>query len=236
MSDRKETFEATEAHLKATYGYPDEWLHRKSATGLSSCGGLQAFDQPDLKKLSEDQLKDPALFKRLVLSLRDLAHAGSAITFIEEEIGDDKRYNLADRRKLMCFETALIVSYCRPFSKSPDGVPALSYGTLGIKLSHFTRVLHEELMSKRNTIFAHSDPYKVEFANPVVMNWVRPDGSPFTTLSPPRFDEGILLELPRIRQAAVLVSSLRFAVYTRLQAMHGHFLEVLPSLDAEDRL
>jgi hypothetical protein len=136
----------------------------------------------------------------------------------------------------MCFETALIVSYSRPFSESSDGVPVLSYKTLGIKLSPFTRALHEELMSKRNTIFAHSDPDKVEFASPVVLKFERTDGSPFTIISPPRFHEGIRMELPRLRQAAVLVSSLHFAVFRRLQAMHAHFLDVLPSLDAEDRL
>lgn len=234
MCDKGETVEAFEAGLKAAFGFPDEWFFYTPHSNSSGSGGVRAFIPPDTSKLPEEQLKDAALFKRLILSLRDLAHAMSAIAFIEEETDGDRRYDLGDRRKLMCFETALIVSYCRPFSKSPDGVPVLSYGALGIKLSAFTRALHEELLSKRNTIFAHSDPDKVEFAKPIVTKWVRPDGSRFTSLFPPRFDEGIMLDLPRLRQTAVLASSLHNAVYARLQAMHVHFLDVLPSMDMDD--
>ncbi|MGO4405201.1 hypothetical protein AB4Z10_13185 [Bosea sp. RAF48] len=233
MSDGNEATQAYEALLKQQYGFPDEWFYYERIDDRSGSGGVRAFDQPRLDRMPENLLKDRGLFKRLVLSVRDLSHAGSAIAFIEEEVDHDGRYPLAAVRKFLCYETTLIVSYCRPFSESRGDIPSLSYGALGIKLSPFTRALHDDLISKRNTIFAHSDASQVAYRAPVVMKGRDGAGEPFTTLFPPRFNEGIMLDYQRVQQAKILNKSLLGAVMARLQAMHVHFLDVLPSMDMD---
>ncbi|MFG1431522.1 hypothetical protein V5F44_04935 [Xanthobacter sp. V2C-8] len=233
MSDGNEATEAYQAHLKHQYGFPDEWFYYERIDEHSGSGGVRAFDPPQLDRVPEYLLKNWGLFKRLILSVRDLSHAGSAIAFIEEEVDHEGRYPLATLRKFICYETTLIVSYCRPFSESKGGIPSLSYGALGIKLSPFTRALHDDLIIKRNTLFAHSDASQVEYGAPVVMksrNWA---GESFTCLNPPRFNEGVMLDYQRVQQAKVLNTSLLDAVRARLQAMHVHFLDVLPSMDMD---
>ncbi|WP_048710117.1 hypothetical protein [Microvirga massiliensis] len=219
--------------LKKRFEFPDEWFYLEKIDGKMSSGGVRAFEPPDPGRLPDDVLKDRGLFDRLILTLRDLAHARSAITFIEEDVDFEERYPLAGLRKFACYETTLIVSYCRPFSESQGGLPRLSYRKMGIRLSPFTRTLHEELIAKRNKIFAHSDGDHIDHAPPTVMNGVNWQGQSFTTLFPPRFQEGILLDYARVQQASILVSSLSNAVMHQLQAMHIHFVDVLPSMDLD---
>ena len=82
----------------------------------------------------------------------------------------------------------------------------LSYRALGIKLSPFVRALHDDLMDKRNKLFAHSDVGRVEYAPPVAMHGGDKKGRPpFTILVPPRFREGTLLDEAGFEQVSVLV-------------------------------
>jgi hypothetical protein len=178
-------------------------------------------------------LKGHALSQRLLLSLRDFAHARSAITFMREDIDFQQKYGLAELRRFQCYETMLVVSYCRPFSESVGGLPRLSYRTLGIKLSPFVRALHDHLMDKRNKLFAHSDIGSVEYAPPVVMHGRDTKGRPFTTLFPPRFQEGTLLDEAGFEQVSVLVECTSNAVMHMLQAMHVNFGDRYPSTDFE---
>ena len=174
-------------------------------------------------------MKDHALFQRPLLSLRDFAHARSAITFIREDVDFEQKYGLADLRRFQCYETTLVVSYCRPFSESVSAFPRLSYRALGIKLSPLVRALHNGLMDKRNTLFAHSDVGSVECALPVVMHDKGTKGRPFTTLFPPRFREGTLLDEAGFEQVSVLVECAGSAVMHMLQAMHVNFADRYPS-------
>lgn len=217
------------------YGFPDEWFWRKEHGPGSASMGIRAFDAPDYKKLPESLLKDRATFDRLVLSCRDFAHAHSAITFIEEEIGDEEeRYTLAQLRKFMCYETTLIVAYARPFSES-QGLPRLSFQQLAVKLSPFNRALHEEMIALRNKVFAHSDDEHIPRSAGFVMRGRRPgDEHQFTTYVTPRFQEGTLLTYAKVQQVNVLMSSILNAVHHRLQAMHVHFLNELPAYDLDD--
>ncbi len=211
------------------YAFPDEWFWRKEHGDGSASGGVRAFDTPDFSRLPESALKDRLTFDRLILSLRDFAHARSAITFIEEEIGDEgERYSLAELRKFTCYETTLIVAYARPFSES-KGLPRLSFQHLAVKLSPFNRALHEEMMSLRNKVFAHSDDEHIPRSSGWAMKGTpHGGGAPFTAFVPPRFQEGTLLSYAKVQQVSVMVSSIVAAVVHRLQAMHVHFLDEIP--------
>jgi len=218
------------------YGFPEDWFYFKKTGEDSGWGGVGCFPPPDPLKLPEATLKDRNLFKRLLLSLRDLNHARSAITFIQEDIDIEEKDSLPELpelRRSQCYETTLVVSYCRPFSQSGAQVPRLSYGKLGIKLSPFTKAIHEGLISKRNKIFAHSDAEEVTYSQPVVMHANDCRGQPFTFLVPPQFREAPLLSKVEIEQVSVLVSCLTGAVVVMIQAMHGNFAEHYPSMDME---
>ena len=215
------------------YGFPEDWFFFNKTGENSGWGGVRCFQPPDPTQLPEATLKDHNLFKRLLLSLRDLGHARSAIAFIREDIDFEKGYPLAELRRFQCYETTLVVSYCRPFSQSVEQIPRLSYETLGIELSTFTRELHQGLMRKRNKIFAHSDAGEVEYSRPTIMHFKGREGHPFTIPLPPRFREGMLLDEGQVEQVSVLVSCLLSAVYKMIVAMHGNFAEHYPSMDFE---
>ncbi|MEY9785391.1 hypothetical protein [Sinorhizobium fredii] len=214
----------TSAHL---FGFPDEWFYQEQHGGLVS-GGVRAFVPPDPSKLPDPVLKNHALFKRLLLSVRDLAHASSAATFMRQDIDFDEPYSRAELRRFMCYETTLIVSYARPFSQSNGELPALTYRSMGIKLSAFTRRLHEDLIQKRNQIFAHADPEAVLHSRPAVMKFRDASGRSFSVLNPPTFMEGTMLDRNQFEQASVLVSCLSLAVYEMANAMHPHFADQYP--------
>lgn len=215
------------------FGFPDDWFYFVETSKDTGYGGIRCFPPPDPSRFPPERLKDHSLFQRLLLSLRDFAHARSAITFIREDIDFDQKYDLAELRRFQCYETTLVVSYSRPFSESAGGLPRLSYGALGIKLSPFVRALHEELMEKRNRLFAHSDIGSVEYALPVVMHGKNTKGTPFTTLFPPRFQEGTLLDEARFEQISVLIECVSDAIMEMLQAMHVNFSDRYPSTDLE---
>lgn len=212
------------------YGFPEEWYRRVEYGPHSATIAYKCFDLPDYEKMSTKLLNDEKLFKRLILSLRDLNHASSALTFVAEDVDFDAKYGLAELRRFMCYETTAIISYARPFSQSYSDIPSLAYGKLGIKLSPFTRALHDKLIAKRNAIFAHTDPDEVLHSHPHAMTHTRPDGSRFSTLMPPRFIEGTMLESDEFEQMRLLVSSLTVAVYSMAQAMHQNFGHLYPGL------
>lgn len=214
------------------YGFPPEWSWWKQLGPEHGHGGIRAFDVPDYSKLPEKALKDRPTFDRLNLSFRDFAHARSAITFIEEEIGDeDETYTLAELRKFTCYETTLIVAYARPFSES-HGLPKLTFSQLAVKLSPFNRALHDEMIALRNKVFAHSDDAHIPRSSGWVMKGKRPgEGGSFSVYAAPRFQEGTLLTYAKVQQVSVLMSSIVAAIHRRLQAMHVHFLDDLPSHD-----
>jgi hypothetical protein len=72
--------------------------------GQFGSGGVRSFPPPDPSKLSPATLTYRNLFERLLLTLRDLSHARSALTFISEEADFGKKYSLADLRRFNCYE------------------------------------------------------------------------------------------------------------------------------------
>lgn len=219
----------TDVDQKHPYGFPDEWFYFVKTGEDSGYGGVRCFEAPDTSKFPEHKLRNRALFQRLLLTLRDLSHARSALTFIREDVDFDAKYTLADLRRFQCYETTLVVSYCRPFSDSVGGVSRLSYKAMGIKLSPFVQAIHDDLMDMRNKLFAHSDADKVEYSLPVVINANDSMGQPFSMLLPPRFKEGTFLDEAKFEQVSVVVDCLSHAVMILLQAMHVHFKDQYPS-------
>ena len=211
------------------YSFPDDWFYRVELDEHTSYGGVRCFPPIEPSKLPPERLKDEALFRRLLLSIRDFEHANSAIAFIREEVDFNQSYRLADLRRFKCFETTLVVSYCRPFSESVGGIPRLSYRSLGVKLSPFVKALHEGLVDKRNKLFAHSDVGSVDYAQPFVIQNKTSTGDSFSTLFPPQFREGLLLEEAEFEQSSVLVSCALQAVMEMIQAMHVHFADQFSS-------
>lgn len=105
------------------------------------------------------QQEEKRLFKRLVSAHFDLAHAKCCATqILDRKLHESEREN--DYQLLRCLNTALIVSYWRPFSANeatPDEI-----GTLPDRFrSTFTateRRIHNRVREARNSEHAHSDP------------------------------------------------------------------------------
>ncbi len=105
--------------------------------------------------ISEDQLKDERkLFKRLLLSSDDLKHAKEfAQALLELPKSEDKRLWRG-------LQTALIVSYWRPFTNNEGSKDASLKLPTKKFLSEFddkNKRLHDHVKSLRNTVMAHSD-------------------------------------------------------------------------------
>ncbi|NTG30120.1 hypothetical protein G6K88_31275 [Agrobacterium rhizogenes] len=210
------------------FGFPEEWYYRAEHGKDSATISYQAFPAPDPTKLPDRILRDHAFFRRLILSLRDIAHSSSAATFIHQDVDFEEKYGRADLRRFMCYETTLIVSYARPFSQSYSELPALTYGKMGIKLPAFTKRLHEDLLHKRNQIFAHADPAAIPHSKLGIMKFRNTNDQPFSILTPPRFQEGTLLDKDEYEQVSLLISCLSSAIYAVANAMHPYVSDKYP--------
>lgn len=208
--------------------FPEDWRHTVNH-GTGSCThSVAAFQQPDYTKFPSEKLRDHDFFERLLLSMRDLSQASSAAVFLRREVDWEERYKLEELRRFQAYETSLVVSYVRPFSKSDGSIPPLSYGRLGIRLSNYARSIHEDLIHKRNKIFAHSDASAIEFAPPFILSGKREDDSTYTSLGPPQFLEGVLFERSEFARVEAMIDCLFFAVFAMAQAMHPNFIDRYP--------
>ncbi len=214
----------TAAIREAHNRYPAEW-HYESDT-ISS---LRAFIPPDLTKLSQSDLNNNSLYIRLILTFRDLNHAYSAAKLILLEYREERSYSISRLRQFACYETALIVSYCRPFAEARGSAPPLSFKALAIKPFRSTSRLHKRVMEVRNKISAHSDVDFIEYSGPHIEDIDTGDDEEFAIVNYPTFNEGLTLSFEEISQMHILVLNLRTAVYERLCVMH-------PSFSAQKRI
>jgi hypothetical protein len=99
------------------------------------------------------------LLKRIIHSDVDLAHAAEcAEQILQRDL--HSATTREDERLLRCLNTALVVSYARPFSSnrgSSDVRKTLPADYLDV-LSYEQHQLHKQLMELRNRDQAHSDP------------------------------------------------------------------------------
>ncbi|MDK4723150.1 hypothetical protein PH552_27730 [Rhizobium sp. CNPSo 3968] len=214
--------------------YPADWRYSEIRPDGQESSDFRPFDPPDFSRFPTSKLSDRTFFRRLLLSLRDLSHAASAATFIHEDIDFSKTYGRADLRRFMCYETTLVVSYARPFSEARRGLPPLSYKRMGISLPGSTQRLHDDLMSKRNKIFAHADPDGVPHSRPSAMKGRRSiTGEEFSVLTPPQFLEGTLLDALEFAQVDLLIRYLSDVVYRLANEMHTYFPGEYQEFDLE---
>ncbi len=136
---------------------------------------LDDFDHPlsmSKSKLTREE-KEHQQLMRLAMSARDFRHALSAATFLTEECDWIERHSNAERRKFHCYETTMVVAYGRPFAQSRGQVaPPFNWNMVPeLELEPQERRLHEQLLTYRNKLHAHSDG---DFTNMGLEIWRTP--------------------------------------------------------------
>jgi hypothetical protein len=133
----------------------------QGVSGVSAGSAATLFEQLARLNRGLTNVMDEGrrVLKRIIQSDDDLAHAAECA---EQILQRDLHSATAreDKRLLRCLNTALIVSYVRPFSGnrgSPDVRKTLPAEYLDV-LSDEQRQLHEQLIELRNRDHAHSDP------------------------------------------------------------------------------
>jgi hypothetical protein len=100
-------------------------------------------------------------FYRLIMSYGDFKQA----KYIASYILDNKLHEADDQRLLEALNCAMIIAYCRPFSKNDRGIdtkiPALPETFLK-GLSDDEKETHEVVFTDRNGLLAHTDSSAVQ--------------------------------------------------------------------------
>lgn len=99
---------------------------------------------------------------RVIYSAWDFQQALSALIFLSEECDFDAKYNKVDLRRFRCFETTMIVSFCRPF-KTGRGREALDLSKIGFEFTQGECDLKDKLLWLRDKIISHSDEEEMEY-------------------------------------------------------------------------
>lgn len=101
------------------------------------------------------------LYKRIAIAIQDLNYANHFILILQKN--DlfshqwERKWTVYHRQ--VAFTISMVVSYCRPFTKS-KGLPNIPK-----KLIPFNRLqwkLHHKIIDNRNQLFAHSDGHRYE--------------------------------------------------------------------------
>lgn len=110
------------------------------------------------EKLTAEE-REARNLSRLVLSSIDFRHALSAATFLMEEDRHQPNFGNEIRRRLKCYETAMVVAYARPFSTSRGKAGPFRWSLLSreFSLTDEEQALHDLLLQARNGLYAHSD-------------------------------------------------------------------------------
>ena len=89
--------------------------------------------------------------------IHDLEQAHSALIFLSD-IDADQYQDKPYRRRFMCYDTAFVDCYARPFLRQRgDGFPQLSAKAVALELSDDERVLHDKIIKGRHKRVAHGD-------------------------------------------------------------------------------
>lgn len=123
---------------------------------------------------------------RLLVALGDFQMALSAATFLAE-CEPHVKYSMVDLRRFRCFETTLIVAYSRPF-KADSKRFKWSVEDLGLNLSEHELELHQEILNRRDKIYAHTDQEMVSLQSDAIAVFEDKPGIMLPVVS---FDEGL---------------------------------------------
>lgn len=92
--------------------------------------------------------------RSLHYAMGDFSEAHSAAHMLQSDLYGNDQYDLPTRRRMRCFETTLIIAYCRPFTHSA-GRKRLTFELIGYEPEEDERALHEKLIFLRNKVIAH---------------------------------------------------------------------------------
>jgi hypothetical protein len=163
---------------------------------------------PDFKSLHAEHRRI-----RLLYSLGDFQLALSAVAFLTE-CDPNGKYSKVELRRYRCFETALIIAYARPFSRSEGGVPPLTLKMAKAHLTEEQKALHRRLIRMRNKVIAHSDRELMRMTTQA-HNLPLRDGEQFFLVEMV-FDEGITLLGGLLLDTDALIHKLYRAVFETL--------------------
>jgi hypothetical protein len=143
-----------------------------------------------------------------MISIQDFQIAGSAATFLLEDVDETAGYPLAELRRFRCYETTMVIAYARPFSMARGAVMPLKK-TEVLKRKDEFNALHEKLIAHRNTLYGHSDAEFVEMRvwSIAPFEEERPD----IIMTLPRFDEGMRFTYAEVER---IHEKLRLFVHT----------------------
>jgi len=112
----------------------------------------------NINPLDNETLDKINLLKRLIVCHSDIQISLSAITFLIDELDNEKKYNTIQFRRLKCYETTFVTGYGRAFTDSSGGrYTKLSLKKIGLKLTDAERAIHKKILAARHRKFAHSD-------------------------------------------------------------------------------
>jgi hypothetical protein len=153
------------------------------------------FEALGAMKLTEAQ------FIRAMYSAWDFQQALSALTFLLQDCDFEVTHAKVELRRFRCYETNVIISFCRPFEDSRGGT-TLGLRALGIVLSPDEKSLKDKLLSLRRKIVAHSDEEEMHF---------RVDTHSIEGIAIPHFqyDEGLHLSYDELDKLEDLLRKLR---------------------------
>lgn len=139
-------------------------------------------------------------FHRTVYAIWDFQQSLSALTFLIEDCDLKSNYTKAELRRLKCYESQIIISFCRPFTQSQGG-SQLSLKRIQATLSADEIKLKEDLIHLRNKIIAHSDSEEMHYKGTVI----KINGNPEINAPLLIFDEELLLSSCQIKSLELLL-------------------------------
>lgn len=143
--------------------------------------------------------------------MHDLQQALRACELLSE-CDEDQKYSRAELRRFRCYETALVISYTRPFTQSRGHALPLSMKMANLKLSDDSRALHDRLVEMRNKIVAHSDNEMMRMTIQPFDVFEGEDGRPALYMLQTVFDEGITLLGPLLNEVSSLIQQVYQAI------------------------
>lgn len=165
--------------------------------------------------------------KRMLFSLGDFGLALEACGHLrlEERLRHETEFGHFRTR---CIETTLIMAYTRPFTTSRGSIPKLSLKATGVKLSGAQRALHDEIVTARNTVIAHSDEEAMWMQVSLVE--VAPEAGEPLKLFAPYYDEEPRFSGARLTELEELIGSVHTSLFKKLMgiaAVHPERMNIL---------
>jgi hypothetical protein len=140
---------------------------------------------------------------RIIQSIGDFQQAQSALTFLLGECDHTAKYTSVELRKFLCYESAAIVAFARPFEVS-HGRVVLGLRAVGVRLDTAEEQLKSKIVGLRRKVIAHSDDECMHFK---ISTLQALEDSP-VALPVLLFQESLRLERAEVKDAQALLRKL----------------------------